>query len=68
MTMDIEFSKLENAKPSTIVEMGLWLDEHMPNPCLPEPQRWEIGYSEDGRVGIRFANEHDATYFMVVWA
>lgn len=47
--------------------IGDWLDEHMPNPPLPEQQRWELGRSEDGRYGFRFYNDYDATHFLLVW-
>ena len=63
--IDIEFPKLY--KKEFTDEMGDWLDEHMPNPPLPEQQRWELGRSEDGRYGFRFYNDHDATHFLLVW-
>jgi hypothetical protein len=68
--IDIEFNKLhKDIKSGTDVnEIGLWLDEHMPNPPLPETQRWTIGYSTDGRVGLRFADEGDAMFFMLRWS
>lgn len=68
--IDVEFKKLHRG-PSTgvdILAIGQWLDSNMPNPPLPEEQRWTIGYSADGRVGIRFANETDATHFMLRWS
>lgn len=64
--MDIEFSKL--LKLESAVEIGFWLDANMPNPPLPEPQRWTIGTSADGRTGIQFADEQDATLFMLRWS
>ena len=64
--IDIEFRQIEQR--IGVNEIGPWLDEHMPNPPLPDEQRWTIGYSEDGRVGIKFANDHDATHFMLRWA
>jgi hypothetical protein len=63
--MDIEFKKLLS---SDAAEIGLWLDANMPNPPLPDPQRWTIGMSEDGRTGIQFANEQDAMLFMLKWS
>jgi hypothetical protein len=49
--------------------MGLWLDEHMPNPHINtgEPKRWMLGISQGGRFGIRFYNEWDATMFCLRW-
>ncbi len=68
--IDIEFNKLQKSKESgtNINEIGQWLDEHMPNPPLPETQRWTIGYSTDGRVGLRFDDERDATIFLLKWS
>ena len=66
--IDIEFSKLHKLSGVDVQEIGLWLDEHMPNPPLPDEQRWTIGYSVDNRVGIRFADEHDASYFLLRWS
>ena len=64
--IDIEFPKLY--KKEFTDEMGDWLDEHMPNPPLPEQQRWTLGYSADGRVGLKFNNDEDATFFMLRWS
>jgi hypothetical protein len=64
--IDIEFKKL--LQYANAIEIGFWLDEHMPNPPLPDEQRWTIGYSADGRLGIRFANEYDSTFFLLRWA
>jgi hypothetical protein len=69
--IDLELSKLgENIENSISYshEIGLWLDQNMPNPPLPEPQRWSIGYSIDGRAGIQFANNEDATFFLLRWS
>jgi hypothetical protein len=68
--IDVEFSKLDKG-PSDgvdVAEIGFWLDDHLPNPPLPDQQRWSIGYSNDGRVGIRFADDKDATYFLLRWS
>lgn len=46
--------------------MGHWLDENMPNPPLPDPQRWSI-VDIDDQYAINFADEHDATLFALVW-
>lgn len=50
-----------------IQDIGIWLDINMPNPPLPEPQRWSIGYSKDGREGIQFTKDADATIFLLRW-
>ena len=63
--IEIECSKLER---SVGHDIGFWLDKNMPNPPLPEEPRWQIGYSADGRIGIRFTNDEDATYFMLMWS
>lgn len=66
--IDLEYYFSE--KPGrNVFEIGLWLDYNMPNPPLPEAQRWTFGVADDGsrRSGIRFANEHDATLFLLVW-
>lgn len=64
--IDVEFSRLHSK--SFVDEVGPWLDQHMPNPPLPEAQRWSLGYSIDGKVGIRFQDDRDATQFMLRWA
>ena len=58
----------ENILRGDISDIGFWLDQNMPNPPEPEPQRWTLGYSVDGRVGIRFAENTDATLFLLRWA
>lgn len=62
---DVYFEDLER---SIGHDIGFWLEEHMPNPPLPETQRWTLGYSDDGRCGIRFMNDEDATHFMLRWS
>lgn len=52
---------------NVLIEAGDWLDTEMPNPPLPESQRWTIGYSEDGRSGICFESEQDAMWFTLKW-
>lgn len=64
--MDLEYNFHDSH--ALIQEVGTWLDQNMSNPPLPEPQRWTLGYSQDGRVGIRFFNDHDATLFALRWA
>jgi len=65
--IDFEFPKLYD-RPWDVREIGIWLDENMPNPPLPDPQRWTIGHSTDGRVGVRFANDDDAMLFALRWS
>lgn len=49
-----------------IKRIGEWLDTHMPNPPLPESQRWTlISLEESG--GIQFSSEEDATVFLLRW-
>lgn len=48
-------------------EIGRWLDDNMPNPPLPWPQRWSFGYNWQGVSGIRFLNDADATLFLLRW-
>ena len=57
-----------NITGKDVAEIGYWLDQNMPNPPLPDPQRWTLGHSEDGRSGIRFANDSDATLFALRWS
>jgi hypothetical protein len=53
----------------SILEIGEWLDSKMPNPPLPDPQRWSLGYNEDGsRIRVRFLSERDALHFMMRWS
>jgi hypothetical protein len=62
MSLDVEITK------KNLTEMGEWLDIKMPNPPLPEPQRWTLGYDNTGnRVGIKFADERDAVLFLLRW-
>jgi hypothetical protein len=63
--IDIEYNF--HGQLSEIMDIGMWLESNMPNSPLPDPQRWSIGYSSDGRVGIRFNDEHDATLFCLRW-
>jgi hypothetical protein len=64
---DIELSR-EQLIGDKLVEIGLWLDTNMPNPPLPEPQRWELGVDDTGyRTGIRFFNDDDALLFKLRW-
>ena len=63
---DLEFSPLNKA--AQLGPIADWLESNMPNPPLPEEQRWTIGYSQDGRIGIRFSNDEDAMLFALRWA
>lgn len=63
--MDIEYNL--HGSMLQMIEVSQWLDKEMPNPPLPETQRWTIGYSKDGRTGIRFSNDADATLFSLKW-
>lgn len=47
--------------------IGRWLDDNMPNPPLPEPQRWSFGYNGYGVSGIQFLDDADATLFLLRW-
>lgn len=67
MSIDVEVPQLGKST-TRLNEIGEWLDNTMPNPPLPEEQIWTIGYSEDGRVGIRFAKERDASLFLIRWS
>jgi hypothetical protein len=62
--IDLEFSFLG----LEAIEIGHWLDQNMPNPPLPDSQRWSVGVSNDGRSGIQFANDLDATLFLLRWS
>ena len=51
------------SKWAKIVAAGEWLTEKMPNPPLPEPQRYNIYNDTDGSVTVEFADEQDAIMF-----
>lgn len=50
-------------KSNDLQEIGEWLDTQMPNPPLPEPQRWTL----IGPTEIEFSNEQDALLFKLRW-
>jgi len=50
--------------PGSWQEMGEWLDQHMPNPPLPDLPRWTL-HSNQRR--IEFFNDHDALIFSLRW-
>lgn len=63
MSLDVEITK------DNLIEIGEWLDIKMPNPPLPEPQRWTLGHDNTGScVGVRFADEKDAMMFILRWS
>ena len=66
--IDFELTKIRFTG-SEFVEVGLWLDQHMPNPPLPETQRWTLGMDKNNgfRYGIKFENDYDATMFALRW-
>ena len=58
--------------------LGEWLDEMMPNPPLPEPQRWtfknsitliesEFGIETISHDTIEFIDDNDVFMFKLVW-
>lgn len=51
------------SKWDKIVAAGDWLVEKMPNPPLPEPQRYNIYNCADGSVVVDFTDEQDAILF-----
>jgi len=63
--MDLEFKDFQN---KNLISIGFWLDDNIPNPPLPEEQRWSIGLAEDGkRFGVKFLNDKDAMMFSLRW-
>jgi hypothetical protein len=61
--------EINNLTHSRLAAIGEWLDQHMPNPPLPEPQRWTLGYDKDQiRLGIKFSSERDAFHFTLRWS
>ena len=52
--------------PTILNEIGFWLDQHMPNPPLPEPPRWKI-VQPMGTIKIGFMDDKDATLFSLRW-
>ena len=66
--IDFELTKIRFTG-SEFVEVGLWLEQHMPNLPLPEPQRWTLGMDKTNgdRYGIKFESDYDATMFALRW-
>ena len=76
MTTDIKTVTLYNL--ADLYALGRWLDEMMPNPPLPEPQRWSFKNSAtliESEFGIRtivlntieFIDDNDVFMFKLVW-
>jgi hypothetical protein len=70
--IDFEITNLRFTS-SEFVAVGEWLEQHMPNPPLPDPQRWTLGYDADNtgevyRYGIKFENDYDAMMFALRWS
>jgi hypothetical protein len=56
-------TKIVLPRGKKLTDAGFWLDENMPNPPLPEPQRWSTcGWDE-----VEFAEEEDAIFFTLMW-
>ena len=53
-------------KPNNMQAVGEWLDQHMTNPLLPEPQRWTLT-GGSWPVELEFADEQDAVWFHLKW-
>ena len=66
--IDFELTKI-GFTHNEFIEVGLWLEQNMPNPPLPETQRWTLGQDTINgfRYGIKFENDHDATMFALRW-
>ena len=66
--IDLEF-RFSASRGRSESEIGEWLEKNMPNPPLPDTQRWTLGEADDGsgRTGIRFFNDEDATLFALRW-
>jgi len=76
MTVDVKAVTLYNL--NDLSALGEWLDEMMPNPPLPEPQRWSFKNSAtliESEFGIRtivlntieFIDDNDVFMFKLVW-
>ena len=66
--IDFELTKIRFTH-NEFIEVGLWLEQNMPNPPLPETQRWTLGQDKNNgfRYGIKFENDYDATMFALRW-
>jgi hypothetical protein len=75
MSDDIKVVTLYNLNDLTA--LGEWLDEMMPNPPLPEPQRWTFKNATtliESEFGIKFMpntiefiDDNDVFMFKLVW-
>jgi len=76
MTTDIKAVTLYNL--ADLDALGRWLDEMMPNPPLPETQRWtfknattliesEFGIETIRHDTIEFIDDNDVFMFKLVW-
>jgi hypothetical protein len=57
-------TKLKIPYGKNFITVGMWLEDNMPNPPLPDAQRWSL-YTENisGDSIIEFADEADAIMF-----
>lgn len=74
---DIKVVKLGGSVP--LGEIGEWLDQMMPNPPLPDPQRWtlkstivtiepgEVVETIKHQINIEFIDDNDVFMFKLVW-
>lgn len=44
-----------------------WLEKNMPNPPLPEDQRWDLFTQGEDDMYIRFYDEKDSVLFALKW-
>lgn len=71
MTTKINSDVVRHCRGRQLGEMGEWLEQRMPNPPLPDPQRWSIITVDDemgvGQQCIEFADETDAILFSLAF-
>lgn len=56
--------RLRHQPASSLADIGDWLETNMPNPALPEKQRWSI---VDSGTQIEFSDPQDAVLFSLRW-
>jgi hypothetical protein len=61
----METTKILLPRGKKLIDAGIWLDTNLPNPPLPEPQRWSIVNTMEDQV--EFAEEYDAIFFTLMW-